>query len=162
MTCKLNNFVLWCKGWYTPIDKEMNIWDQLRLMLILDGYGFIKSRKDILAICLSYFSEYCDKMREINHFVLCSRIDYFLSEVGKNKHFYSLDDETAIIYTLKHAFYCDNKLDLIGPVIYNKSFQFVPSCYTPGMTYKEMNKIAKKHFKQINDNTYNFKSYFNK
>lgn len=35
---KLNNFILWCKNWYQPIDKKMDIITQARNILVLDGY----------------------------------------------------------------------------------------------------------------------------
>ena len=35
---KLNNFILWCKNWYLPIDKEMDIITQAKKILVLDEY----------------------------------------------------------------------------------------------------------------------------
>lgn len=35
---KLNNFILWCKNWYQPIDSRMNVVTQAQKILTLDGY----------------------------------------------------------------------------------------------------------------------------
>lgn len=157
MKSRLNNFVLWCKGWYTPKEKHVDIFDQLRLILMLDGYGYIKHKTDVLSIIIKYFGEYCDEMKSNNYFVPFGRIDYFISEQHKYMKLYELDEYDAIIFVIKQSFFDDNKIELIGPVKYNKSFPCVPMCVSEGMTYKEMNKIAKKHFKITNENEYNLK-----
>ena len=35
---KLNNFILWCKNWYQPMDKKMDIITQAKKILVLDEY----------------------------------------------------------------------------------------------------------------------------
>ena len=40
---RLNNFILWCKNWYQPIDKEMDIITQAKKILSLDGYTSINN-----------------------------------------------------------------------------------------------------------------------
>lgn len=35
---RLNNFILWCKNWYQPIDNKMDIITQAKKILTLDGY----------------------------------------------------------------------------------------------------------------------------
>ena len=40
---RLNNFILWCKNWYVPVNKNMNIFDQVKAALYLDGYIFIRN-----------------------------------------------------------------------------------------------------------------------
>jgi hypothetical protein len=49
---RLNNFILWCKNWYSPIDKNMNVFDQAKAALYLDGYEFIQNKHDIMNIIL--------------------------------------------------------------------------------------------------------------
>ena len=35
---KLNNFILWCKGWYQPIKSDVDFIIQAQKALVLDGY----------------------------------------------------------------------------------------------------------------------------
>lgn len=35
---QLNNFILWCKNWYQPIDNNMDIVTEAQKILTLDDY----------------------------------------------------------------------------------------------------------------------------
>ena len=59
--CRLNHFVLWCKGWYESVGtsraqcygdlkkfKERTDFEDVIQILKLDGYVFAKSKNDVL------------------------------------------------------------------------------------------------------------------
>ena len=54
---RLNNFILWCKNWYQPIDSRMNIVTQAQKILTLDGY---LSCNNPICITLNYIDELVD------------------------------------------------------------------------------------------------------
>ena len=55
---RLNNFILWCKNWYQPIDKEMDIITQAKKILTLDGYS---SLNNPISIVLIFIDELVEK-----------------------------------------------------------------------------------------------------
>ena len=69
-TCRLNHFVLWCKGWYEPVGTrdvaryedlkkfpERDDFENLIQILKLDGYLFVRNKQDVLSIVLSFMDE---------------------------------------------------------------------------------------------------------
>lgn len=73
-TVRLNHFILWCKGWYehAPITtssyiefkkkyKERTDFDDVKRILKLDGYEYIRTNSDVLCILLNYIDELIDK-----------------------------------------------------------------------------------------------------
>ena len=55
---KLNNFILWCKNWYQPIDKKMDIITQAKKILVLDEY---LSCNNPISIALIFIDELVEK-----------------------------------------------------------------------------------------------------
>ena len=46
---RLNNFILWCKGWYESIDSNADIFDEAVIALKLDDY-VLCSRNNVIGI----------------------------------------------------------------------------------------------------------------
>ena len=55
---RLNNFILWCKNWYQPIDNKMNVIIQAQKILTFDGY---MSCNNPILIALNYIDELVEK-----------------------------------------------------------------------------------------------------
>ena len=55
---RLNNFILWCKNWYQPIDNKMDIITQAKKILTLDGY---LSCNNPISIALMFIDELVEK-----------------------------------------------------------------------------------------------------
>ena len=52
---RLNNFILWCKGWYEPT-KEQDLFEQALLALKLDGYELARIN-NVLNIVTNYVDD---------------------------------------------------------------------------------------------------------
>ena len=55
---RLNNFILWCKNWYQPIDNKMNVITQAQKILTLDEYLYCNNP---ILIALNYIDELVEK-----------------------------------------------------------------------------------------------------
>ena len=83
---RLNNFILWCKGWYEPIDSRMNIIAQAQKILTLDDYI---SCNNPIAITLSYIDELVNKgtIKPVSLCVWSGEIANKLANYKVNKFF---------------------------------------------------------------------------
>lgn len=106
---RLNNFILWCKNWYEPIDNRMDIIAQAQKILTLDGY---MSCNNPITIALIFIDELVKKeiIKPISLFV-------WNDEINKYKFVYECDYNSALMFRIKNffAFEC-NKLQLTPPV----------------------------------------------
>ena len=137
---RLNNFILWCKNWYQPIDKKMDIITQAKKILALDGY---LSCNNPISIALIFIDELVEKgiIKPISLFV-------WNEEINKYKLVYECDYQSALMYRIRNffAFEC-NKLQLTPPVYSRKIYKlgFIgPHCM--GNSYKMLNYKARKIF----------------
>lgn len=137
---RLNNFILWCKNWYLPTDKEMDIITQAKKILSLDGYTSINNP---IYIVLIFIDELVEKgtIKPISLFV-------WNDEINKYKLVYECDYQSALMYRIRNffAFECD-KLSLTPPVYSRKIYKlgFVGPRYM-GNSYKMLNYKARKIF----------------
>ena len=137
---RLNNFILWCKNWYQPIDKKMDIITQAKKILALDGY---LSCNNPISIALIFIDELVEKeiIKPISLFV-------WNEEINKYKLVYECDYQSALMYRIRNffAFEC-NKLQLTPPVYSRKVYKlgFIGPHYM-GNSYKMLNYKARKIF----------------
>ncbi|WP_291631533.1 hypothetical protein [Clostridium sp.] len=137
---RLNNFILWCKNWYYPVDNKMNIITQAKKILALDGY---LSCNNPISIALIFIDELVEKgtIKPISLFV-------WNEEINKYKLVYECDYQSALMYRIRNffAFEC-NKLQLTPPVYSRKIYKlgFMGPSYM-GNSYKMLNYKARKIF----------------
>ena len=137
---RLNNFILWCKNWYQPIDKKINIITQAKKILVLDGY---MPNNAPIQIVLLFIDELVEKgiIKPISLFV-------WNDEINKYKFVYECDYQSALMYRIKNflAFEC-NKSQLMPPVYSRELYKlgFVGPRYM-GSSYKMLNHKAREIF----------------
>lgn len=148
----LNNFALYCKGWYES-SKGEDMFGTLSKVLKLDGYEFAKTKRDILCIVLNEMDGYNTWLFENKKQYL--RIYDLYSDLYDSMNYYdSCDLEEGIMR--KIISFISNKesseIKLSKP-LYNRKLwkyglKFNGFFYKKknGMTYSEQNRIASKIF----------------
>ena len=137
---RLNNFILWCKNWYYPVDNKMDIITQAKKILALDGY---LSCNNPISIALMFIDELVEKgiIKPISLFV-------WNEEINKYKLVYECDYQSALMYRIKNFLAFEfNKFQLIPPVYSREVYKlgFVGPRYM-GNSYKMLNYKARKFF----------------
>lgn len=97
---RLNNFILWCKGWYEPTDSTMDIFDEAVIALKLDDY-VLCSRNNVIGIVTNYIDELIDR-NVFDGRPSYLRLNVWNQNVFHNMHLYNVDYEEAVLITLKH------------------------------------------------------------
>ena len=144
---RLNNFILWCKNWYDPIDKNMNVFDQVKAALYLDGYQFIQNRHDIMNIILGFM----DDMSKSKIVGECPfSLQRFYQDVQSNKHWYQMPSDEAFLWAIRNyfAFSIGSKDVTLNPPVYNRKVYklgFIGPRHM-GNSYKMLNHKANKFF----------------
>lgn len=142
---RLNNFILWCKNWYQPIDNKIDIITEARKILTLDDY---LPCNNPISIALCYIDELVDK-----GMIKPIRLLIWNEEIVKFMSMYNVNYNEALLYRIRNffAFECD-KLPLMPP-IYSKQvckLGFIAPTYL-GNSYKLANyKVNKIFNKKIN------------
>ena len=117
-TNRLNNFILWCKNWYKPIDKNMPMFEQARAALYLDDYICCRTDNDVLNIVLIFLDDLI-AAKVIEPF----RMQTFYNNIKKNKHWYKLSDDESVLWTIRDffAWELENKAIKLNPPNYNRA-----------------------------------------
>ena len=137
---RLNNFILWCKNWYQPIDKKMDIITQAKKILVLDEY---LSCNNPIPIVLLFIDELVEKgiIKPISLFV-------WNEDIIRNMATFNISYKEALFYriTIFFAIECDS-LPLNPPVYSRELYKlgFVGPRYM-GSSYKMLNYKARKIF----------------
>lgn len=137
---RLNNFILWCKNWYQPIDNRMNIIAQAQKILTLDDYI---SCNNPIYIALNYIDELVDKgvAKPI-------RLSVWNADIVKDMSMYNMNYHEALLYRIRNffAFECP-KLKLTQPSYSRRVYKlgFIPPKYF-GNSYKLANYKVNKFF----------------
>ena len=125
----LMHVVLYAKYWYKRTD---NVYDDLRLMMKLDGYYYLNSENDIFNKLLIFYSR------------LVGPIDLyqFIALVEQRIPF----DEDYRVRMIKVILseLCFRNFTTLELPVYKRGI--LPFNTKPGETYKEMNDIAKANF----------------
>ena len=99
---RLNNFILWCKNWYQPIDKKMSVIEQAKRILVLDGYSF---RNNPISIALLFI----DKLVE-NGTIKPIRLQVWNEDITRNMAMCNISYKEALLYKIAtfFAIECDS------------------------------------------------------
>ena len=150
---KLNHFILWCKGWYEPINSTMDIFDEAVIALKLDDY-VLCSRNNVINIVTNYIDELIDRnvFNGRPHYL---KLQVWNQNVFHNMHLYNVSYEEAILLTLRHffRFHIDKNTIKLNPPTYSRKLYkmgFVaPRLY--GNSYKMQNHKVKNYFNRISE-----------
>jgi hypothetical protein len=142
---RLNNFILWCKGWYESVNDEMDIITEARKILTLDDY---LSCNNPISIALCYIDELVGK-----GVIKPMRLLVWNEEIVKYMSMYNVNYNEALLYRIRNffAFECD-KLPLNPPIYSRKLYKM--GFVTPkhfGNSYKMANYKANKFFNKRNN-----------
>lgn len=146
---RLNNFILWCKNWYQPIDTTMDIITQAQKILTLDGY---LSCNIPTSIALIFIDELVQKeiIKPISLFVWNEDILRYMA-------MYNMNYNEALLYRLRNffAFEC-SKLPLTPPVYSREVYKlgFVGPSHM-GNSYKMLNYKANNFFNNFSKTNVN-------
>lgn len=137
---RLNNFILWCKNWYQPIDYDMDIITEARKILTLDDY---LPCNNPISITLRFIDELVNK-----GVIEPIRLQVWNEEVVKYMSMCNVNYNEALLYRIRNffAFECV-KLPLTPPVYNRKVYKlgFVGPSHM-GNSYKMLNYKANKFF----------------
>ena len=137
---RLNNFILWCKNWYQPIDKKMSIIEQAKKILVLDGY--MPNNAPIPIVLL-----FIDELVE-NGIVRPIKLQVWNEDINRDMSIFNLSYNEALLYRVENffAFECGS-LPLKPPVYSRELYKlgFVGPRYL-GNSYKMLNYKASKIF----------------
>ena len=139
---RLNNFILWCKGWYQPIKTGMDFVTQAQKSLVLDGY---LSCNNPISISLIFIDELVEK-----NIISPIKLNIWNQEINKYMNLYQLDYHNAIMFMIKNFFAFDFERGTLplNPPVYNRAtykLGFIAPRYF-GNSYKMQNHKVKKIF----------------
>lgn len=154
----LNNFALFSKGWYSPVNDDEDLLTTVKHVLALDGYDFISNYNDVLCILLSEIDRYNKYLDSVNARTLDLFTLWKESSEEKNLWYKDISNEEAIVRVIaKFLRYMDSKYIKLQRPVYNRKLTkkygltLQPFFYKKskqGTTYKEMNRVANKYFNQ--------------
>ena len=137
---RLNNFILWCKNWYQPINYDIDIITEAQKILTLDNY---LSCNNPISIALTFIDELVEK-----EIIKPIRLQVWNEEINKYQLMYGYDYQSALMYRIKNffAFEC-SKLPLTPPVYSRDVYKlgFIGPSHM-GNSYKMLNYKAEKFF----------------
>lgn len=137
---RLNNFILWCKNWYQPINNKMNVIRQARKILVLDGY--MPNNAPIPIVLL-----FIDELVE-NGIVRPIKLQVWNEDITRGMTIFNLSYNEALLYRIKNFFAIEcGSLPLKPPVYSREVYKlgFVGPRYM-GNSYKMLNHKARKFF----------------
>lgn len=138
---RLNNFILWCKNWYDPIDNRTNLIAQAQAILTLDDY---LSCNNPISIALTFIDELVD-----NDVIEPIRLQVWNEEVVKYMSMCNMNYNEALLYRIRNFFAFECVRLPLTPPIYSRSvfkLGFVGPSHM-GNSYKMLNYKANKFFK---------------
>ena len=137
---RLNNFILWCKNWYQPINKKTNVIIQARNILVLDGY--MPNNVPIPIVLL-----FIDELVE-NGIISPIRLQVWNEGIIRNMYTFNISYKEALFYRIKTFFAIECDSLPLKPPIYSRDLYklgFVGPSYM-GSSYKMLNYKARKIF----------------
>lgn len=154
----LNNFALFSKGWYSPVNNDEDLLTTVKHVLALDGYEFISNYNDVLCILLSEIDRYNKYLDSVNARTLDLFTLWKESSEEKNLWHKDISNEEAIVRVIaKFLRYMDSKYIKLQCPFYSRKLTkkygltlrpFFYKKSEQGTTYKEMNRVANKYFNQ--------------
>ena len=137
---RLNNFILWCKNWYQPVDKKMSVIEQAKRILVLDGY---LPNNATITIALLFIDELVQK-----GIIIPIRLQVWNEDITRNMATFNVSYKEALFYRIKTFFAIEcGSLPLKPPVYSREVYKlgFVGPRYL-GNSYKMLNYKARKIF----------------
>ena len=137
---RLNNFILWCKNWYYPVDNKMDIITQAKKILALDGY---LSCNNPIYIVLMFIDELVE-----NGIIRPIRLQVWNEDIIRNMAIFNIPYKEALLYRIKNFFAIECKSLPLTPPVYSREVYklgFVGPRYM-GNSYKMLNHKARKIF----------------
>ena len=137
---RLNNFILWCKNWYQPINKKTNVIRQARNILVLDGY--MPNNAPIPIVLL-----FIDELVE-NGIVRPIKLQVWNEDINRDMSIFNLTYNEALFYRVKNFFTFECGSLPLKPPVYSRELYklgFVGPRYL-GNSYKMLNYKARKVF----------------
>lgn len=154
----LNNFALFSKGWYSPVNDDEDLLTTVKHVLALDGYEFISNYNNVLCILLSEIDRYNKYLDSVNARTLDLFTLWKESSEEKNLWHKDISNEEAIVRVIaKFLRYMDSKYIKLQCPFYSRKLTkkygltlrpFFYKKSEQGTTYKEMNRVANKYFNQ--------------
>lgn len=154
----LNNFALFSKGWYSPVNDNEDLLTTVKHVLALDRYDFISNYNDVLCILLSEIDRYNKYLDSVNARTLDLFTLWKESSEEKNLWHKDISNEEAIVRVIaKFLRYMDSKYIKLQCPFYSRKLTkkygltlrpFFYKKSEQGTTYKEMNRVANKYFNQ--------------
>ena len=143
---RLNNFILWCKGWYRPVKDELPIFEQAKIALYLDGYEFITHENKVLEIITLFVDDLVE-----SKIIKPIKTQIIFQEINRYKYWYNSTDNEALLWFFHDyfAYELTNKELKLNPPTYDRrlfKLGFRGSSNI-GDSYKMLNCKAKKYFK---------------
>lgn len=128
----LMHVVLYAKYWY---QRTNNVYDDLRLMMRLDGYHYLTMDKDVFNKLLVFYSNLVGPV-DLHQFICLVEWRIPFDE----------DYRVRMIKVILSEL-CFRNFPYLERPVYKKGI--LPFNRKPGMTYKEMNDIVKVKFQEI-------------
>ena len=139
---RLNNFILWCKGWYQPISTDMDFIVQAQKSLVLDGY---LPCNNPISISLNFIDELVEK-----NIISPIKLNIWNQDINSYMNLYQLDYHNAMIFRIKNffAFEFEHGTLPLNPPVYNRAtykLGFIGPKHM-GNSYKMLTYKANKFF----------------
>ena len=137
---RLNNFILWCKNWYQPIDKKMDIITQAKKILVLDEY---LSCNNPISIALIFIDELVEK-----GIISPIRLQVWNEDIIRSMTTFNVSYKETLLYRIKTFFAIECGSLPLKPPVYSRELYklgFVGPRYL-GNSYKMLNYKARKIF----------------
>lgn len=137
---RLNNFILWCKNWYQPIDKKMDIITQAKKILVLDEY---LPNNDPIPIVLLFIDELVE-----NGIIRHIKLQVWNEDINRGMYIFNFSYNEALLYRIKNFFAIECDSLPLKPPVYSREvykLEFVGPRYM-GNSYKMLNHKAREIF----------------
>ena len=154
VTKKINHFILFCKGWYKPVNEEEELFETVRKVLYLDDYVCIRNMSDVVSILMSRIEEYnsCLLDEGNRNFFSVRKLYDFYKSVERIQQYYkdsTLTFDEKVVLAICEFFRYET-INVDKPVYSRKLYKFGLKNgtwhYKQGMSYKEQNRFADEFF----------------
>lgn len=146
---RLNNFILWCKNWYNPINRKEDIFVTAKKVLTLDDYFYLKNNQNVMIVINNFIDDLLYKNPKIFNNQQLS-ISVLFNDIVKYKNLCQCSFEEAWLRVVKNLFAFNLTLSDIAlkpPVYSRKTFKMgLVAPHDFGNTYTEQNRNVKKYF----------------